>query len=187
MSNLSSVRFSLDVEGTIAGFQLREASGIVTREGDVSAIAKVNTAGQLVEYEVIVADGITYLRGPTGGFSEVPQEFASRFYDPRRLLDEAAIGRTMREARNARTEALENVNGQPAYRIRADFDTSLVQGLSLVAPNQQSVRATVWLERESSRLVRARLPFENSRGEETVLTVNLSNYNEPAVIEAPKA
>ena len=129
MSNLSSVRFSLDVEGTVSGLQIKDASGIVTREGEVSARAQVMTAGRLIEYEVIVADGVTYLKGPTGGFIEIPEEFAARFYDPRKLLEAGGVGRTLSQARNAKTETLENVNGRPAYRISSDVDISLIQGL----------------------------------------------------------
>jgi lipoprotein LprG len=188
MAGVRSVRFNLDVEGTLSGLQVKEAAGVMTREGEVSARAQILQQGQLVEYEYIVADGVAYLKGPTGGFQTLPQALAVRIYDPSALLDETAgLRRAMAGAQDPKTEAAETIDGQPAYRIRAKVSTDLVQGLSVLSAGQRRLDATLWVDQESGRLIQARIPFKpTGSGEQTVFTVRLSDFNDPVDIKPPQ-
>jgi hypothetical protein len=187
MDEVTTVRFSLQVDADRpANFQITEADGVITAEGGVSATAKVLQAGTLVEYQYVVAGGVPYLKGPTGPFRQVPEAIYSRIFDPSGLLGgERSLPSALREVDEATTEDTEEVEGVPTYRIRADLDPRNVEGLSLLASGAEG-ETILWVARESKQLVRAQMPFELSgRDEETLVTVTLSGFNEPADITAP--
>lgn len=186
MTGIESVRFNLDVDGTTSGLMIRSAEGVITRQGEVSAGAQVLQAGRLVEYEYVLADGTAYLKGPTGGFQSLPEQFAARIYNPSKLLDETSgLQRSLAAATDARTEALETIDGSAAYRVRARVTAEPVQGLSGL-PAGQRLDATLWIDRDSGRLVQARVPFSTSGSDEqAVLRIKLSNFNEPVDIKPP--
>ncbi|MEX0789979.1 MAG: LppX_LprAFG lipoprotein, partial [Actinomycetota bacterium] len=106
MDGTSTVNFILRVEGDRpSNFQITDAAGTITREGAVSATAKVLQAGTLVEYEYIVAADVPYLKGPTGGFRQVPEAVYSRIFDPTGLLSgERSLPNALREVEDATTE-----------------------------------------------------------------------------------
>jgi lipoprotein LprG len=187
MDEVNTLRFSLQVEADRpSNFQITEAEGVITADGGVSAAAKVLQAGTLVEYEYIVAGGVPYLKGPTGGFRQVPEAIYSRIFNPSGLLSgERSLPAALREVTEASTEDTEEVEGVPTYRIKGDLDPRNVEGLSLLASGAEG-DTTMWVARDSKQLIRAQMPFMLSgRDEETVVTVTLSGFNEPADITAP--
>lgn len=187
LDDVDSLHFALNVESDRpSNFQITEAEGDITTAGAVSATAKVLQAGTLVEYEYIVADKVPYLKGPTGGFREVPEAIYSRIFDPTGLLSgERSLPNALRKVRKATTEEADDVDGVDTYRVRVDLDPSLIEGLSLLASGVQR-DAQVWVDRETKQMVRARLPFTVSGQKgETVVTVSLSKFNEPVDIKAP--
>lgn len=187
LDGVNTVHFLLKVEGNRASnFQITEAEGTITREGSVSATAKVLQAGTLVEYEYIVFDNVPYLKGPTGGFRQVPVEIYSRIFDPTGLLGgERSLPNALREVENAETEDTEQIDGVDTYRITGELDPTQVEGLSLLASGVEG-EATIWVDQDTKQMARARVPFTVSGTEgETVVTVSLSRFNEPADIKAP--
>jgi lipoprotein LprG len=187
MGDVTTVRFQLRVEGDRpSNFQITEADGVITADGGVSATAKVLQAGSLVEYEYIVAGNLPYLKGPTGGFRQVPEAIYNRIFNPTGLLSgERSLPSALRKVTEATTEDEEEVDGVAAYRVKGDLDPREIEGLSLLASGVEG-EATMWVDRESKELVRARIPFTLSGQEgETVVTVTLSGFNEPADIKAP--
>jgi lipoprotein LprG len=187
MDGVNSVNFVLKVEGDRpSNFQITDANGQITREGAVSATAKVLQAGTLVEYQYIVANEVPYLKGPTGGFREVPEAIYSRIFDPTGLLSgERSLPNALRMVEKATTEAEEKVEGVDTYRIKGDLDPTQVEGLSLLASGVEG-EATIWVNQDTKEMVRARIPFTISgRDGETVVTVTLSQFNAPADIKAP--
>jgi lipoprotein LprG len=187
MDGVNSVHFVLKVEGDRpSNFQITDAEGQITREGGVSASAKVLQAGTLVEYEYIVADEIPYLKGPTGGFRQVPEAIYSRIFDPTGLLSgERSLPNALRKVENATTEDEDDVDGVDTYRVKGDLDPTQVEGLSLLASGVEG-EATIWVNKDTKEMVRARVPFTISGQDgETVVTVTLSEFNAPADIKAP--
>jgi lipoprotein LprG len=187
MDGASTVNFVLQVEGDRpSNFQITDAEGTITREGAVSATAKVLQAGTLVEYEYIVAADVPYLKGPTGGFRQVPEAIYSRIFDPTGLLSgERSLPNALRAVEGATTEDTEDIDGVATYRIVGELDPSEVEGLSLLASGAAG-ESTIWVNADTKELVRARVPFTISGEDgETVVTVSLSNYNAPADIVAP--
>jgi lipoprotein LprG len=187
LDGVNTVHFVLKVEGDRpSNFQITEAEGTITREGSVSAAAKVLQAGTLVEYEYIVVDNVPYLKGPTGGFRQVPEAIYSRIFDPTGLLGgERSLPNALREVENAETEDTEEVDGVDTYRVKGELDPTQVEGLSLLASGVEG-EATIWVNQDTKEMVRARVPFTVSGTEgETVVTVSFSRFNEPADIKAP--
>lgn len=187
MDGASAVNFVLKVESDrTSNFQITDAEGTITREGAVSASAKVLQAGTLVEYEYIVAEDVPYLKGPTGGFRQVPEAIYSRIFNPTGLLSgERSLPNALRAVEDATTEDTEDIDGVDTYRIRGKLDPSQVEGLALLASGAAG-EATIWVNADTKELVRARVPFTISGEDfETVVTVSLSNYNAPADIQAP--
>jgi lipoprotein LprG len=188
MAGIETMRFKLDVDGTISGLMIKQAEGAVTRDGNVSARADVAQGGQLVEYEYVLAGGTAYLKGPTGGFRPLPPHFATRIYNPSKLLDgEAGLSRTLAEAQDPETQAEERLDGVATYRVRARMSTDTLQGVSALAAGQERLDSVVWIDRDSGRLVQASVPFKPAGSdEEAVFTVRLSNFNEPVDIKPPQ-
>lgn len=187
LDKVESLHFLLEVEGDRpSNFQITQAEGDITAAGAVSAQASVLQAGTLVEYEYIVADKIPYLKGPTGGYREVPQAIYSRIFDPSGLLSgDRSLPNALRGVRKATTVEAGKVDGVDAYRVRVDLDPSSIEGLALLASGVQR-NADVWVDRQTKQMIRARLPFTISGQDgETVVTVSLSKFDEPVDIKAP--
>ena len=187
MDGVNSLRFLLNVQGDRpSNFQITDASGAITRDGGVTATAKVLQGGQLVEYEYIVTGNIPYLKGPTGGFRQVPEAIYNRIFNPTGLLaGERSLPNALRKVTEATTEEEEEVEGVDTYRIKGKLNPAQVEGLSLLASGRVS-ETTLWVSKENKQLVRARMPFTVAGQEgETVVTVTLSNYNEPVDIRPP--
>lgn len=187
MDDVENLRFALTVEGgRPSAFQITEANGVITAGGDVSAAAQVLQGSTLVEYEYIVAGGTPYLKGPTGGFQQVPQAISNRIFNPTGLLaGERSLPSALRQITEATTQAEERVNGVATYRITADLNPSLVEGLALLASGGGR-ETTLWVARQSRELVKAQISFAVPRqDEETLLTVDFSEFNEPVEIQAP--
>lgn len=186
MAEVESVRFALDVEGILSGFPIKKANGALNRRGEVSATVILEQRDNLLEYQFIQVGGTSYLKGSTAGFQPLPPEVAGRIYDPSRLLDpQRGLGFVLTEARGLRTEDTESVRGVETYRVRARVRTGLLEGLSRLEPDQDEVTATLWIARDGSRLVRARIPLRTAGDNEAVITLTFSRFNEPTDIKPP--
>ena len=184
MSQLTSLAFNLSVEGDLSSFQVKDAVGVITADGRAKATAQINQGGQVVEYEYVLADGKSYLKGPTGGFREIPPEIVARFFNPTTLLNgERNLSQGLASSTEAETEDVEEVDGVDAYRIKAKVNPSRIEGLSLLASGR-SEEAMLWIDRESNHLVKAVMPFEVG-DRETTVNVTFSKFNENVEIAPP--
>lgn len=187
LDDVDSLSFVLNVQtDQPTAFQIQDAEGSITRDGGVTARAQVLQAGQLVEYEYIVAAGVPYLKGPTGGFRPVPEAIYNRIFNPVGLLTgERSLPNALRQVDQATTEDTEAVDGVDTYRIRGKLNPTLVEGLALLASGSEG-DTTLWVDQDTRQLIRARLPFTvPGRDGETVVTVTLSRFGEPVDIQAP--
>lgn len=186
MAAVNTVRFAVEVNGPVSGFQITQAAGSLTADGRVSSTAKVSQAGQIVDYEYIVANGKSYLKGPTGGFREVPAAIYGRIFNPATLLrGDKGLPAALRSMTELKTQAREAVDGVDAYRVRGRLDPATVEGLSLLASGSEQL-STIWISRDSSYLLKARLPFKvPGENRQTVVTVSFSDFNKPVDIQPP--
>lgn len=179
MAAVTTARFALDVEGTLAGFPVQGAQAQLTREGDAAGTVILARGEQVSELEFVLTGGSLYLQGPTGGFQKLPAALASSVYDPSAILDpQRGIPALLRSATGATTEAREEVGGVDAYRVRATFPAPVLSGL--VPGVTADTSGLVWIGVENSRLVQARFQLPQATA-----TVRLSDFDAPADIAPP--
>src|SRR5262245_46852659 len=155
MRQVRTVRFAIEADGTVAGLSLRTANGVLTKEGDASGKAQVQQFGTNVEVEFIVKGDKMYIKGPTGGFQELPLALASTVYDPSAILDpDRGVAKLLDTATEGRTEGRESVNGTDAYRVTAKLDPSVVN--TLVPGVSGDIRGELWIGVTQPRLLRTK-------------------------------
>src|SRR5439155_12348804 len=142
MRDVSSTRFSLQVEGVLGDLGIKQAEGVLTREGEASGTVQLEVGSSLIEYEVVIAGGTYYLKGPTGGFQTVPSILASQIYDPTRFLDrDAGLAAVLAQAIDARTTGTESIEGTSGYRVEARIPTALLEGVGRPPAGQGVIAA----------------------------------------------
>jgi lipoprotein LprG len=186
MRDLTSARFVLESTGQIAGLEVRRAEGVLTNEGEVQATVDLEEGGQLVEFEIVVADDELYVKGPTGGFTKVPSFLRGSVYDPSILLDpQKGIGSLVASARDGETVAAEEAGGRATFRVEATLDGDDVARLVPIGV-EEDTPGTLWIAQEEPLVVQARveLPAEGDV-EGTRVTVTLTEFDVGADIQPP--
>ncbi|HZZ48961.1 MAG TPA: LppX_LprAFG lipoprotein [Pseudonocardia sp.] len=187
MANVHSASVNLQVDPALSSVPVRSATGKLTSTGEATGTANLSQGGTTSEVHFVITQGILFLQGPTGGYQRIPLAFAASIFDPTALLSgDRGVPALLRTAQNGVTEAEEDVNGTPAYRVRAtlnpDFVSSLVPGLT------GANSGLVWVDKASSRVVKAQLdvPPDGKPGSPTVpVTVTLSDFDAPVSIQPP--
>lgn len=179
MRTVTTIHFTIRVQGNVPGVPLRYADGRITRQGSAQGTAKVDRGGQLVQEEFVIIGDTLYLRGPTGDFQKLPSSVAGAVYDPSVILNpDRGIAALLVSGKDTTTEARELVAHVDTYRLRANFPRqslgTLVPGLSKDTPGQ------VWIAVESSRVVKAQFPVSDG-----LISVHFADYDAPVLIDGP--
>lgn len=185
MSTVTSAHFSFTIKGRLASaLPVRSADGVVTRDGKAQATAVLDAFGALVTYQVILVGGTAYLKGPTGPYQAEP---AGNVYDVTQLLDPTnGLAGLLGRATGAKTVATTTISGIPCYEVQAQFPTTLLQGLTDLAPGQATVLTSLWIRQDNDQLIQFAVPFKIPNATApTVLTAMLSDFNAPVTIQAP--
>lgn len=187
MSELNTVRFNLAVDGTIPGVAIRSAEGVLTRDGDVKGKGQLDQGSGTSEFEFVIVEDTLYLKGPTGGFQRLPAAFAATVYDPSKILDRnAGVPALLTGATQARTEAIEDVDGTQAYRIAV---TVPKDKLTVLLPSvANDLNGKLWVATGDSKwLLKAKMdvPAPQSGGKPASVTLALSDFNDPVTITPP--
>lgn len=179
MRTVTTIHFTIAVQGNVSGVPLRYADGQLTREGSAKGTARVDQGGQLVQHEFVIIGNTLYLREPTGSFQKLPSSVAGAVYDPSVILNpDRGIAAVLASGRNATTEAHEPLAGVDTYRLRVTFPQ---QSLSTLVPGlSKDTTGQVWIAAQGSRLVEAQ--FRETDG---TISVHFSDYDAPVTINAP--
>lgn len=189
-STITSTHFTLAVKGEVPGLAVRNVDGDLTREGGAAGAAKgtatLNLAGQLIEGDFVLIDETLYLKGPTGGFQEIPAALITNVYDPSAVLDpERGLAKLLRSVKDAKTEGTEEVAGTPAYKITGTVTKDVIA--SLVPGINSDVKVTLWLAQEGKHLpVKATAELPAREGEPPTVEVTLSDVNKAVSVTAPR-
>lgn len=179
MRQVSTARFTLQLEGDVGGLPIEGAQGRLTRAGEAAGTATITQGGQLTELKFVLTGDSLFLQGPTGGFRELPASFAASVYDPSTILDaRRGVPALLTRATGATTEAREDAAGVDAYRVRATFPAEVLGGL--IPSVTQDTEGQVWIGAQRPYLVQAR--FELPGG---IATVQLSEFGAPVDIAPP--
>ena len=184
MAGVTSSHVTLKVDGPLSPLPIHSADGVIARGGLAKATAELSLGSALISYQVVETGGKLYLKGPTGGFSSLP---VSSFYDVSSLLDPTTgVASLLSQATNGVVVGRESVEGVDTYKLTASVPTTVLHGLADLAPGQDRVTATLWIEVSGSHLVQAVVPLMISGSTKvTTVTADLSQFNAPVDITAP--
>lgn len=185
MRAVNTVRFAIEATGTVAGLALRRAEGVLTRSGEAQGKAQVEQFGTNIELDFIVKGDKMYIKGPTGGYQQVPLSLASAVYDPSVILNpDKGVANMLATATEAKTEAREAVNGVDAYRVSAKLNS---QAVSAVVPGVSGdITGQLWIGVERPRLLKTTFAVPGQSGTAAgTVTITLSDFDAPVTINAP--
>ena len=187
-ADIRTAHFSLAVNGKVPGLDVQSAEGDLTREGGDAGAAqgsvKMTLFGSLFEGDFVIVDDKAYIKGPTGDHQELPASLIANLYDPAAILDPSrGIANVLSKVQDPVTEAAEEIDGVPTYRVKGkaaeDVVANLVPGVS------SDVDITFWLRQDRGHQpVKASVAVP-AEGSPTV-DVTLSDVDKPVEITAPK-
>jgi lipoprotein LprG len=186
MRTVKSAALDISVEPQVTAVIIRSATGHITSDGKAEGTAVLTLGGTApLEYQLVVTDGVLYLKGPTGGFTPLPLASAASIYDPTAILDPDKGAAAMLAAGDkGQTVGRETVDGVDAYKVAATFPAAEVA--TMVPGVTAPVPGTVWLDAATNRLVRVELALpDGPTGKGGPVTVKLSQYDAPVTITAP--
>lgn len=182
LREVQNARFDITTSGAGEMLGVTGADGVVTRSGEARGRAWLSRDGGPAEAEFVVKADTVYVRSGSGGWREIPLSTAAAIYDPTALLDpDRGVARVLATARDARTEARESLDGAPAYRVRATFDTRSLH--TLVPGLNEKITGTLWIDADRRLPRRIELPVRNGTG---TITVGFPGFDEPVTIDAPR-
>ena len=186
MGGITSAKFLITADGTIAGVALKRADGVLTKEGNAQGTAQVEQMGATVDMAFTIVGQTMWLKGPTGDYPQLPLALAASVYDPSAILSpDRGIAKVVGTGTNGRTEATESVDGQEAYRVSADNSS---QTLANVVPGVTgSVPGRFWIAKDGKKLLKAAftLPAVGEAKGGTV-TITFKEFDAPVTIAPPK-
>lgn len=190
MAKIKTVGVNVQVDQTLTAMTIRSATAKITAAGESQGTVVIAQGNSNIEFQFVVAKGSLFLKGATGGYQQLPLAMAASVYDPTALLrPDTGIAALLRTATGATTEATEDVNGVPAWRVRATLDqriaTSIVPGLSGAATG------VVWIDKATSHLLKAQVQMPVTEGDpkspSAPVTVTLSDFDVAVAITPPPA
>jgi len=180
MSAVTSAHFALSVDGELPDLTVQKADGDLTAAGDAQGTATIKQFGQLIEVEFVLAGQKLYLKGPTGGFAQIPAALAGPLEDP-------AVNQNPPKGGSA---VLSSVTGAP--RVSSDDTAAVVSGTvpknvatSLVPGINSDVKATFTIEQPSAELTSAQFELAGADSKPATVDVELSALNEAVTINPP--
>lgn len=186
MRSVTSVHFSIVVNGTLAGVPIQNADGDLNAQGQAKGNAKVSLLGQLTQVDFVLVDQTFYLKGPTGGYQKVSASLAGNLFDPSAILDpNRGVAKVVGSVQGAQTTAQESVDGTDCYKITGKVSKGVVS--ALVPGINVDVDATVWLATDAKHLpVKAEFAVPGSGGSQgATVDVTFSKFNAPVTVTAP--
>jgi lipoprotein LprG len=182
MKNVKTVTFAIETVGK-PPVTVKRANGDLTRQGDAQGTIQIEVLGSLQELSFVLAGDTAHFKGPTGGYQTMTRQALAQLYDPSAILNpDKGVSKLLASASNARTEAEEKVGGVDAYRIAATLSQQVLA--PLLPGVSQGVNGRVWVDKATSRMLKADLPLGTGDASGTV-TVTLANYDAPVTITPP--
>jgi lipoprotein LprG len=186
MSSVTSVHFSIVVNGTLAGVPIQNADGDLNAQGQAKGNAKVSLLGQLTQVDFVLVNQTFYLKGPTGGWQKVSAALAGNLFDPSAILDpNRGVAKVLGTMQGAQTQAQESVNGTDCYKITGKIAKNIVS--AIIPGITVDVGATLWLATDAKHLpVKAEFAVPGSGGAQgATVDVIFSQVNVPVTVTAP--
>lgn len=184
-ADIKSAHFTLAVNGELPGLSVKSAEGDLTREGGGSGAAKgtvsMDLMGSLFEGEFVLVEDSLWVKGPTGGFQELPASMVRSLYDPAAILDpDKGIANVLKNVRDPRTEGSEDLDGVSTYKVTGTVTKDVVS--SLVPGINSDVDITFWVRQDDGKQ-----PVKASvKAPKGTVDVTLSDVDKQVEITAPQ-
>jgi lipoprotein LprG len=188
MARVRSVAFTFDVEGDLGLLLIRRAEGAMNGEGAAAGTVLLEQGQSLIEYQVVISEGTYYLKGPTGGWTIIPEGLASGIPDPTTMLDpESGLAAILGGVETARTEKADDVDGVAAYLVRARLPADPLRSFLPLSPEQEFVDGALWIGRDRRLLLRADVepPPAPGQRDPPSLSITLRAFNQPVSVTPP--
>jgi lipoprotein LprG len=180
MAEVTSAHFALTVTGDLPSITVQRAEGDLTAAGDAQGTASIVQFGQLIEAEFVLVGGQLYLKGPTGGFSQVPAALAGSVYDPSAILNpDKGVAKVLGSVTNAAITGSDGSDWVVTGTVPADVAGGLVPGLNTAVDAQFTIAMS------GAQLSGAVFTLDGADGQPGTVTVDLSELNTPVSIIAP--
>jgi lipoprotein LprG len=186
MRGVTSVHFSITVNGTLSGVPIQNADGDLNSRGQARGNAKISELGQFLQVDFVLVDKNFYLKGPTGGYQKVPASLAGTLFDPSAILDpNRGVAKVLTSVQGPSTQARETVDGVNCYRITGKVAKGVVA--ALVPGIGSDVATTVWVAADGQHLpVKAEFAVPGAGGSQGAkVDVDISKVNAPVTVTAP--
>jgi len=180
MAEVTSAAFSLTVDGQLPSVTVQSAKGVLNADGDAQGTAAIVQFGQLIEVEFVLAGGQLYIKGVTGGFTQVPASLAGSVYDPSAILDPTrGVAKVISSVQSPTIAGSEGDSWLISGSVPADVAAGLVPGIT------DDVTGLFTISKGSSELTSADLTLDGVDGKPATVKVELSDFNEPVSISPP--
>ena len=180
MAEVTSAAFSLTVDGQLPSVTVQSAKGVLNADGDAQGTAAIVQFGQLIEVEFVLAGGQLYIKGVTGGFTQVPASLAGSVYDPSAILDPTrGVAKVISSVQSPTIAGSKGDSWLISGSVPADVAAGLVPGIT------DDVTGLFTISKGSSELTSADLTLDGVDGKPATVKVELSAFNEPVSISPP--
>lgn len=180
MASVTSAHFTLTVDGQLPSVTVQSAEGDLTAAGDAQGSATITQFGQLIEVEFVLAGGNLYIKGVTGGFSEVPAALAGSVYDPSAILDpDKGVAKVLASVQNPTLTSSDGDSWVVTGTVPAAVAGGLVPGIGT------DVQGVFTIAMATGELTAADLSLTGADGRPATVKVGLSNFNQPVSISPP--
>lgn len=186
MKSVTSVHFTITVNGTLPGVPIQNAQGDLNAQGQATGTAKISEFGEFLQVDFVLVDKTFYLKGATGGYQKVPASIAGSLFDPSVILDpDKGVANVVGNVRNASTQDSETVNGTDCYKITGTVAKNVVA--AIVPGIDSDVATTLWVATAGNHLpVQAEFDVPGAGGSQGAkVDVTISNVNAPVTVTAP--
>ncbi|GIH74029.1 LppX_LprAFG lipoprotein [Planobispora longispora] len=178
MRTVKSTAFTMETEGSPA-VQVKKAAGRLSAGGDADGTIQVDMAGSLLEIEFFLVGDTVHFKGVTGGFQKMSRSQLSAIYDPSAILNPAkGVVQLLSNALDPKAQGEEKVGGADAYRVSATLSQQILA--TMVPGLTQSVNGTLWIDKATSRLLKADLPLNGGK-----VIVTFTDYDVPVQVTPP--
>lgn len=186
------MKFTLEVEGTTmidssGTIQLLGARGSLARPNLVDVQFQIKLLGtQTASIKMITSGEQSWTTDLiSGDWGPAPAEFG---YDPSRLFDtQDGLGPVMGKVENAQLVSSESVGDRDSWHLQGTVLDDVIGPITAHTMNGEAVTLDLWVDKETSNLLRIRLSEPTDEGIEdpAIWTMELREHDEPVTIEPP--
>jgi outer membrane lipoprotein-sorting protein len=192
LADVETLHFTLEIEGDTfidqsGTLKLEWAEGDLSRPDMASVEFKVSLfgAGTVSIRMITVGEDSWTTDLITGNWGDAPPEFG---YNPSILYDnQNGLGPVMGKLENASLDGTDEVNDREAHHIKGTASADTIKPLTSGTMTGDNVELEIWIDTETSDLLRVKVfePESDEKENPATWELNLSHFNEKVTIEPP--